>query len=271
MRLSDCRMEKLLPLFMRQEPDDVAAARTLDPLIHEIASKIILCSDWGVIDDLPEEFLDALAWELDIDWFNPKADKTIEVKRELVKNADEVHRHLGTKAAVESVAKDIWGEGTVEEWFEFNGTPGTFKLWIGVQLTNDNVKRFMKTVGQVKNARSHLTDLTCRIVTDLDGPDIDPSEIIDHYDDTDIYNEFWYMTTIDMTNIESISTGFANRNTITEPEDINVSNIVVFGVQNSEGISAAIIKETDPCYHYNSVISYNGIYKFDSAYEEEDL
>lgn len=271
MRLKDCKMEMLLPLFMQQQADDVAIARTLDPVIKDMADKIRLCSDWGVIDELPEEFLDALAWELDIDWFAPKSDRTIDVKRELIKNADEVHKHLGTKAAVESVARDIFGNGTVEEWFEYNGTPGTFKLWVGVQLTNDNIKRFMKTVGQVKNARSHLTDLTCRIITDLDGPDVDHEEIIDHYGETDIFNEFWYMTVFDESYLETITSAFINRNVVNSPEDMNVSDEVRFEVAVSEGISAAIIKESDPCYHYNSVIAYNGAYQFNSSYEEEDL
>lgn len=271
MRLNDCQTERLLPQFMQEQADNIAIARTLDPVIKYIASRIILCSDWGMIDDLPEEFIDALAWELDIDWFAPKSDRTLDIKKELVKNADEVHKHLGTKAAVESVARDIFGNGTVEEWFEYAGTPGTFKLWTGTQLTNDNVARFMKTVGQVKNARSHLTDVTCRITTDLDGPDVDHEEIIDHYGETDIFNEFWYMTVLDESYLETITSAFINRNVVDSPEDINVSNEVRFEVAVSEGISAAIINESDPCYHYNSVIAYDGAYQFNSSYEEEEL
>ena len=271
MRLKDCEMEKLLPLFMQGEMDDVAICRTLDPLIREIAEKVVLCSDWGVIDELPEDFIDALAWELDIDWFAPKSDRTLDVKRELVKNADEVHKHLGTKAAVESVARDIFGNGTVEEWFEYNGTPGTFKLWTGVQLTNDNVARFMKTVGQVKNVRSHLTDVTCRVVTDLDGPDVDHGEIIDHYGGTDIYNQFWYTTTMDYTAIETIIAAFKNKNTLTGLEEIIPRQTISFEVDNSEEVSAALVKQSDPIYRFNSVISYNGMYTYNSFYEEEDL
>ena len=270
MRLNDCQTERLLPQFMQEQADNVAIARTLDPVIKYIASQIVLCSDWGVIDDLPEEFIDALAWELDIDWFAPKSDRTLDVKKELVKNADEVHKHLGTKAAVESVARDIFGNGTVEEWFEYNGDPGTFKLWTGTQLTNDNVARFMKTVGQVKNARSHLTDVTCRITTDLDGPDVDHGEIIDHYGETDIYNQFWYITQIDEA-LEQITMAFKNRNVVEEPENINTTQIFSFEVVNSERISAALVNKSDPCYYYNSVITYNGEYLYNSYYDEEDL
>ena len=271
MRLTDCKFERLLPLFMQNQPDDLAIARELDPIIRYFGEKVKLCSDWGVIDDLPEEFIDALAWELDIDWFNPKADRTLDIKRELVKNADNVHKHLGTKAAVESVARDIFGNGTVEEWFEYSGTPGTFKIWTSIQLTNDNVARFMKTVGQVKNIRSHLTDVTCRITTDLDGEDVNHEEIIDHYGETHIYNEFWYTTTIDQAGIESIAAAFINRSTASQSESVDVSNIVSFAVDNRETVSAAIIRESDPCYHYNSVIRYDGNYLYNSFYEEEDL
>lgn len=271
MRITDCEFEKLLPLFMRNQPDDLALAQKLNPVIRNIGEKIRLCSDWGVIDDLPEEFIDALAWELDIDWFAPKSDRTLEIKRELVKNADKVHKMLGTKAAVESVAHDIFGDGTVEEWYEYSGEPGTFKLWVTSQLTPENVARFMKTVGQVKNARSHLIAVTCRVTTELDGEDVDHGEIIDQYGETDIYNQFWLTGEIDHADLETITVAFKNRFAIENAEEIITSEIFNFEVSNSEKASAAIVKKSDPCYYYNSVLRYDGTYTYSSFYEEEDL
>ncbi len=271
MRITDCEFEKLLPLFMRNQPDDLALAQKLNPVIRNIGEKIRLCSDWGVIDDLPEEFIDSLAWELDIDWFAPKSDRTPEIKRELIKNADKVHKTLGTKAAVESVAHDIFGDGTVEEWFEYAGTPGTFKLWVTAQLTPDNVARFMKTVGQVKNARSHLIAVTCRVTTELDGEDVDHGEVIDRWGETDIYNQFWLTDTIDHTELEVISMAFKNRFMIEEQEDITVSQTFNFEASNSESASASIVRKSEPCYFYNSVLDYDGTYTYSSFYEEEDL
>ena len=126
MRLTDCTFKNLLPLFMRQEKDNLALANGLNEVIRYIGENITLCSDWGVIDRLPEEFLDELAWELDIEWYDRSAD--IEVKRSLVKNSDIVHSKYGTKAAIIKVVGDYYDDAVVTEWFEYGGEPGHFKV-----------------------------------------------------------------------------------------------------------------------------------------------
>jgi len=126
MRLADCQIEKLLPLFMREEADNIALARALDPVVRDFGNKIKWCSDFENIDHLPEPFLDALASELGIDWYKRTAD--IDVKRELVRNSDLVHRTLGTKYAVEQVVADYYGDAKVVEWWEYDGEPGHFKI-----------------------------------------------------------------------------------------------------------------------------------------------
>lgn len=165
MKLTDCRFEKLLPLFMRGEADDVAIARTLDPLIHEIGEKVRLCSDWGVVDDLPEEFLDALAWELDIDWYDKSAD--IEVKRALIKSADKVHAHHGTKAAVAQVVSDYYGEAEVKEWFEYlGGAPGHFKVSVSSGDAHVIIPdEFIEAVKKVKRQSAIMDDVDFTWVT----------------------------------------------------------------------------------------------------------
>ncbi len=204
MKITDIKLEKLLPLFMQQQKDDVTIAQHLNPIIRETGEKIKLCSEWGHISELPEEFIDALAWELDVDWYYPKADLGIDVKRELVANADEVHKELGTKAAVKRVVEDIFGNGTVTEWFEFEGTPGTFKVQTREPLTNDNIARFMKTIGQVKNTRSHLIEVTCLIVINLDDEDVVLEDIIQQYGDIDIYTILKLTYTLDWRDLEQI-------------------------------------------------------------------
>lgn len=269
MKLTDCKTEKLLPLFMRQERDDVAIARTIDPVIRAIGECLKWCSDWGYIDEIPDDWIDALAWELDVDWYAPKSDRSPEVRRELVKNADEVHKHLGTRAAVESVARDIFGNGHVEEWFEYSGTPGTFKVWISTQLTNDTVGRFMKTIGQVKNARSHLIEVTCRISQDVDGPDIEYHDIPPSYGETDIYNDFRFYTELyepEIVTIElTVGIGYNS------PEQIDGETIVGLTIENTEDIRAAASRRSEPCHLYNGVYIYDGTISYDSYMEEEVL
>jgi phage tail P2-like protein len=149
MRLKDCEFEKLLPLFMRNQADDRAMAQALNETIRDIGEKAALCSDWGVIDELPEEFLDALAWELDIDWYDRTAE--IEVKRALIKSSDIVHAHNGTKAAVARVVADYYGESVVEEWFEYGGQPGHFKVSVGSEDMHITIPtEFLELLDKVK-------------------------------------------------------------------------------------------------------------------------
>lgn len=270
MKITDCEFEKLLPLFMRNQPDDLAMARALDPVIRNIGEKIKLCSDWGVIDDLPEEFVDALAWELDVDWYAPKTDKTLDVKKELVKNADKVHKILGTKAAVESVAKDIFGNGTVEEWFQTGDAPGYFRVWIETTLNEENVGQFMKTIGQVKNTRSHLKAVTCRFTGDMDEPEIDPGSVITEYGETEIYGQIWYYAEVyekEETDVPLFKIGLS----FVSSEDIETRLSVKLSSENSEKTNAALVQKSEPCYFYNGQIRYNGSANYDSFYYEEDL
>lgn len=272
MRLTDVQFEKLLPLFMRQEKDNLALARGLDPIIREIGERIKLCSDWGVIDELSEAFVDELAWELDIDWYNPKADRSFDVKKALVKSADEVHKHLGTKAAVERVASEIFGNGTVEEWFETGDAPGYFRVWVETVLNEDNVGRFMKTISQVKNARSHLKAVTCRFEGDMDDPEIDPGAVITEYGETDIYGQIRYLAELICSELESVSGALLKvRGELEAREEYDTRLSCYFGLENSEGINGALMERTDPCYFYNGLIRYDGNARYNSYYNEEDL
>ena len=80
----------------------------------------------AMVDNLPEHILDVLAVENGIVWYDPDAD--IDVKRNLIKSATNVHMQLGTKKAVEQVCNDYYGDSEVLEWFEYGGTPGHFKV-----------------------------------------------------------------------------------------------------------------------------------------------
>ena len=42
MRLNDCQTERLLPQFMQEQADNVAIARTLDPVIKYIDRKSVV-------------------------------------------------------------------------------------------------------------------------------------------------------------------------------------------------------------------------------------
>lgn len=116
------------------------------------------------IDRLPGPLLDILARDFKVDWWD--ADYGVEEKRRLLKSSWQVHRMLGTKAAVEKAASAVYHYATVQEWFEYDGEPYHFRL--NVDLPEDiwnpeRHKRLMRQMEYYKNLRSHLDSVTYQL------------------------------------------------------------------------------------------------------------
>ncbi len=150
---------------MRNEPDDAALAAAVDAVAREAAAKAAALTLWDRIDDLPEDMLDELAWALDITWWDGAA--PIDAKRSMVKESDLVHRSLGTRAAVESVAASYLGEAGVVEWDEYGGRPHHFKLaTANLGMLSENRERIIGRVDKAKRLSSRLDG----IIIDFTGP-----------------------------------------------------------------------------------------------------
>lgn len=155
MKLSDIEFIRLLPQFMREDPAVQGLAAGIDSIIPNLSASLAILSTWDHIDELPESELDALAWELDVSWYDTGA--TIETKRDLIRNSMEVHRALGTKWAVESVIKSYFGDGYISEWFEYDGDPMHFRVYSNnPSLTNERLTEFLNLLGKVKRASAIL-------------------------------------------------------------------------------------------------------------------
>lgn len=155
MKLASLEFLRLLPQFMRDDLAIQGLAAGLDQIIPDLHDSITLLTTWDHIDELSEEELDALAWELNILWYDKGA--SMEVKRGLVKDSDKVYQHLGTKWAVENVIQTYFGEGYIQEWFEYNGTPGYFRVYsTNPSLTEDRLTEFLNILNKVKRHSSKL-------------------------------------------------------------------------------------------------------------------
>lgn len=155
MKLSTLEFARLLPAFMRGDLSVQGLAHGIDDIIPAIAASVQRLTTWDKIDELSESELDALAWELNIMWYDKTA--SIEAKRELVLNSDKVYRRLGTKWAVENVIQTYFGDGYIKEWFEYNGTPGYFRVYsTNPTLNNERLTEFMNILNKVKRHSSKL-------------------------------------------------------------------------------------------------------------------
>ncbi len=128
MRLEDVEFLRLLPEFMREDAANIGLSKAVDDLIRPLAARLKLLSTWGHIDALSEAELDELAWELDIQWYYLARPGDIETKRRLVRESDLVHARLGTPWAVEETVRAFFGSAVVQEWNEYDGQPGHFRI-----------------------------------------------------------------------------------------------------------------------------------------------
>lgn len=155
MKLSTLDFVRLLPQFMRKDSAVRGLAAGLNEIIPQLSASVEQLTTWDRVDDLSEAELDALAWELNILWYETSAN--IETKRELIKNSDKVYQHLGTKWAVENVISTYFGNGYITEWFEYDGEPGRFRVYSSNPSINDErMIDFLNILAKVKRASAKL-------------------------------------------------------------------------------------------------------------------
>jgi phage tail P2-like protein len=139
-----------------------ARCRVLAELIRRIGAVDLTPVLVYLIDAVNSSVLPYLAEQLhvlDEGWADARDDAS---RRKLLKRAIELHRHKGTRWAVET-ALDVLGLGCrVEEWFEYGGEPGRFRVDLisSTPLSEDfyvqGIERAIELITKSKNVRSHL-------------------------------------------------------------------------------------------------------------------
>lgn len=166
MKLSDIEFIKLLPQFMRDDPAVSGLSSAIDKIIPQLAAAIKLLPAWDSIDQLSSAELDELAWELNIPWYDPTA--SLSIKRDIIKNSDNVYKHIGTKWAVEEIIKTYFGDGYIQEWFEYGGEPGCFHVFSSnPSLNNDRLTEFLDLLNKTKRASAKLDGISITLDAEL--------------------------------------------------------------------------------------------------------
>lgn len=155
MNLSDVDLLKLQTRYMQNDQDVRGFAAALNNQIRKLAGEVNKILIYGNINDQPEEVLDILAWQFNVAWYDANA--SIEVKRQAINDALIVARTLGTPAAVEKVVQIYFGDGFVEEWWEYGGQPYHFRIVTNNEdATNAQAALLIKTVNAVKRKTAVL-------------------------------------------------------------------------------------------------------------------
>ena len=143
MQIEELEFIRLLPDFMKKDDADKAFAEAVSIIVKELDAKIKLYSTWDKIDSMSTKELDMLAEELDVVWYDKNASKS--VKRELIKQSDMIHAKLGTNWACLQVIEKYFGESKIEEWFDYDGQPGHFRITtLDQSIQNTKMNQFLE-------------------------------------------------------------------------------------------------------------------------------
>lgn len=150
---------KFVPDFILKDKNGYAVAKAIEGAVRYMNNAILdgvkRISD---IDSMPEWRLDELAWEYNATWYNYNAG--IETKRMQIKGVLEYYNKLGTLFAVKRAISDVYGTGSIEEWFRYGGQPYHFRVYTtNLNEIKNNYDRFLRLLDTVKNTRSVLENV----------------------------------------------------------------------------------------------------------------
>ena len=126
--LSEVALIDLMPPSIRYDQQVIDACNSLDLELDEVKQLIAYAAIYARIDELPESVIEALAWEnkmLGAEW---AIAKTLDKRRELVKNSFLLNKKRGTRWAVERIFTILGMRAEIVEWFEEGAEPFTFRI-----------------------------------------------------------------------------------------------------------------------------------------------
>lgn len=157
-------MASLLPKNIQDESNlalEKCAAKALD---IEIAPLMIY-----IIDRVDARLLPLIAENFHITgdegWNFCTTEKE---KRELLKAAIPLHQYKGTKYAVLRVLEVLNLEGSLEQWFEYDGIPHHFRVIIKVfdkSINEETEKKLIRLITIFKNKRAILDKIEMYLTT----------------------------------------------------------------------------------------------------------
>ncbi len=153
--LQTVSMLDLLPPNLANDETLRNAALSLDKELQAISKEIENVILLARLDELSSEAVDALAWQLHVDYYD--ATLPIETRRDLVRESIAWHRIKGTPAAVQAVVDAVVGGAEIQEAWQYGAPPYHFKITgiTGPMPTASDMAKLEAMVISAKNVRSH--------------------------------------------------------------------------------------------------------------------
>ena len=131
----------------------------LDSTLKSIFDECNIPSLIHNIDRLDSEFIDLLAYQFHVDFYDEAL--SLDIRRELVKKSIDYHMRKGTPYAMDGVVGLVFPDGVVEENWEYGGEPYHFRVNnITVGMAGPKtLEQLMRAIDSVKNVRSTLDEI----------------------------------------------------------------------------------------------------------------
>ena len=170
-KLWDAALTDALPGIVSAQPWVQALSMTW----LDLQRRVLTCAQDSQVytetDAASEAVLDALAVSLKIDWYDTAA--SVEEKRKAVQSAMAVRRTLGTMGALRTAMASIWPESTIEEWFEYSGEPGYFRVALDItgrrpeEVPEFREEEIIRSICVVKRASQKIDSAKMQIHREL--------------------------------------------------------------------------------------------------------
>lgn len=153
--IRDALLTDSLPEIISTQPWAKAMAAAVRIQVQQLLDLANRAQLYAAVREMPSNILDVMAYDLRVPEYSDSYEIT--VKRALVKGALTYWSKAGTKAAVEEICGDIFGDATVVEWFQYGADPGYFKVsTTNPSITDENVQEFRRVVETVKRLSAWL-------------------------------------------------------------------------------------------------------------------
>lgn len=165
--IHDGQITDLLSNSLRHNPEAIAIAYAVLQEKRRILALVERTRLMAAVDSLEERILDYLAVELRTPAYEDSL--PLETKRTLIKGTLPYYASLGTPAAVDWVIKAVFGNGGIDEWFNYGGEPHHFQVNIPIagMITPKMMEELRRMIASVKRLTSWLDSIITYL--ELDG------------------------------------------------------------------------------------------------------
>lgn len=154
--LSTVSLAEILPANLVADPFVAALIPVFDEEFHLLVADTAKILILGDLAHQPDAVLDELAWQYRVDLYDQSM--TSAKKRDLIATAIYWHSVKGTPHAVQRMVDVAFEGGTIEEWFDYGGSPFHFRVTVPGGQFPDAAKfsTFVRLANLVKRASAIL-------------------------------------------------------------------------------------------------------------------